>query len=204
MIGIIDYGVGNLFSVKNAFDYLGIPAELVSQPEKLADYPGLVLPGVGAFDEGIRLLDEGGLAEPLIKRVESGVPLLGICLGMQLMFEEGTEGGESTSGLSFFSGVIDRFPEGILVPHVGWSRVALKKSHPVMQDIADGSYFYFVHSYRPIQTQKTDTLCQTVYGEPFSCGVARDHMIGVQFHPEKSSQIGLDLLANYRRFVAWN
>ncbi|ACB85566.1 imidazole glycerol phosphate synthase subunit HisH [Natranaerobius thermophilus] len=198
MIGIIDYGVGNLFSVKNALDYLEINSEITDSPEKLTNYSALILPGVGSFKEGMSMLKEQGFQDIIRERVKAGVPLLGICLGMQLLFTEGEEGDaerNATPGLALIDGRITKFPQDVMVPHVGWNQVNISNSHPVFDHI-DGEYFYFVHSYRAELDQLSEDVLigQTSYYESFPSIVGQDNILGVQFHPEKSSHAGLSIL----------
>lgn len=205
MITIVDYGVGNLRSVQKAFEHVGAPAAISSDPAALQaavwdPASGIVLPGVGAFGDGMRELKSRGLARPLQRLASSGTPLLGICLGMQLLFERSEEMGEH-QGLGLLPGQVLRFPPGALkVPHVGWNQLRLRP-HPLLAGIAGGAYAYFVHSYYALPAEPADVLATTDYGLEFAAVVGRDRVWGAQFHPEKSQEVGLQLLANFWRLV---
>lgn len=208
MIAIVDYGVGNLRSVQKALELVGAAAVVSGDPEALAAARALVLPGVGAFGDGMANLAERRLVEPVRRHVEAGKPLLGICLGMQLLFEESEEMGHHR-GLGFLPGRVVRFPEGDLkVPHVGWNRVWRNGSprpagsHGLLAGIAGGDHAYFVHSYYVLPGEPGDVLATTEYGLAFASVVGRERIWGAQFHPEKSQEVGLRLLANFAALVA--
>lgn len=201
MIGIIDYGAGNLFSVKNALDYLQAESRVISAPEELRTADGLILPGVGAFPDAMRMLSSRGFAEALREEARSGKPLLGICLGMQLLFETGYEFAE-TAGLGLIPGTVRLIDGGGLkIPHMGWNDLAVLHDCALSRDIAAGDYVYFVHSYRA-ETDERYISCYTVYNERIPALVYRDHVYGAQFHPEKSGRVGMDILKNFVRVVA--
>jgi len=211
MIVIVDYGVGNLRSVQKALEHVGAPATISSDPAALepgaAETPGgIVLPGVGAFGDGMAELRRRGLVAPLRRQAAAGRPLLGICLGMQLLFESSEEMGEHR-GLGLLPGRVVRFPPGPLkVPHVGWNRLRPGRQsppgqHPLLAGIAEGAYAYFVHSYYAEPAEPGDVLATTDYGLEFAAVVGRGRVWGAQFHPEKSQEVGLQLLANFWRLV---
>ena len=200
MITIVDYGVGNLRSVQKALERVGATAVVSDDPDALEAARGVVLPGVGAFGDGMANLRARGLVEPVLRQVEQGKPLLGICLGMQLLFEESEEMGHHR-GLGLLSGRVVRFPEGELkVPHIGWNQLRIRRG-PVLDGVADGAYAYFVHSYYPVPEEAGDVQATTEYGFAFASVVGRGDIWGAQFHPEKSQEVGLRLLANFARRV---
>jgi glutamine amidotransferase len=200
MITIVDYGVGNLRSVQKALERVGATAVVSDDPDALEAAQGVVLPGVGAFGDGMANLRARGLVEPVLRQVERGKPLLGICLGMQLLFEESEEMGHHR-GLGLLPGCVVRFPEGELkVPHVGWNQLRIRRG-PVLAGVADGAYAYFVHSYYPVPEDANDVQATTDYGFAFASVVGRGDIWGAQFHPEKSQEVGLHLLENFARRV---
>jgi len=200
MLAIIDYGMGNLRSVQKGFEHAGFAARIVNDAAEVERAKALVLPGVGAFRDAMANLAGAGLLGPLARAVEAGKPLLGICLGFQLLFEESEEWGHCR-GLGFLPGRVVRLAgEGLKVPHMGWNAVRQRGSSPLWTGIPDGSYFYFVHSY--YVAPGTHAAGVTDYGAPIMAACARDNVYGVQFHPEKSSRLGLALLANFGRLAA--
>jgi glutamine amidotransferase len=204
MIVILDYGVGNLKSVHKALERIGAEAAVSSDPASLDAARGLVLPGVGAFGDAMLNLTRRGLAAPLLDQVHRGKPLLGICLGMQLLFDESEEMGRHR-GLGLLPGNVVRFPDVTLtVPHVGWNQLRLASSpsaSPIVDGIPDGAYAYFVHSYFVVPKAPGDVVATTEYGLEFASVVRRGSIWGAQFHPEKSQEVGLALLENYVRLV---
>lgn len=194
-VGIIHYKMGNITSVQNALEYLKIPVKVVRRAEELDEVSHLILPGVGAFPEGMRNLEELGFVEAITKNViERKKPILGICLGMQLMATVGFEG-EKTSGLNLMEGEVVRLPEmGLRIPHVGWNNIWMKKKNAVLTDDAD---FYFVHSFHFRPENQETIMATSEYGVVFAAAVNRDNIYGVQFHPEKSQQAGLNVLRNF-------
>jgi glutamine amidotransferase len=197
-VAIIDYGVGNLRSVEKAFAATGCEA-VVSHDEKvLRAAERLVLPGVGAFGACMKALSERGFDELVRERVAAGTPLLGVCVGMQLLFETSDEFG-ATPGLGLLRGRVRRFSDELVVPHVGWNQIAQTRTHPVFAHVADQSYFYFVHSYYCEPVDENVIAGETEYGVTYASVVARDNICGVQFHPEKSQHAGLQLLHNFAR-----
>ena len=200
MIGIIDYGAGNLFSVKNALDFLQVENTIVASPEELKQTDGIILPGVGAFRDAMTMLKESGFAEELKKEAKAGKPLLGICLGMQMLFEVGHEFGD-TEGLGLIPGCVQLIDGGGLkIPHVGWNDLTVLNPCRLSQDITDGDYVYFVHSYRA-QTEDRYLSCYTTYNERIPGLVFKDNIYGAQFHPEKSGQVGMKILKNFAKVV---
>jgi glutamine amidotransferase len=195
-VAIIDYGVGNLRSVEKAFHAGGVEAVVSSDEGVLRAADRLVLPGVGAFRACMEALTERGFDSLVRERVGEGTPLLGVCVGMQMLFEESEEFG-TTSGLGLLRGRVRRFPEGLRVPQVGWNQVSWKTAHPLAEGIADGSFFYFVHSFYCGARDGGTVVGETEYGLNYSSVVARANVCGVQFHPEKSQAAGLRLLKNF-------
>jgi imidazole glycerol-phosphate synthase subunit HisH len=197
-LGVLDYGAGNLRSVLNAFAAIGHEARLVTTPEQFDDIDILVFPGQGAFGDSVRILKETGLWEPLRAWLRAEKPYLGICLGYQLLFESSEEC-PGVEGLSVAPGRVRKFDSahGLKIPHMGWNQVAWAADKPVWwQDIPDPAHFYFVHSYYPEVADASLALCSTDYGVPFMAGIAKANLVAVQFHPEKSQEIGLKLLKN--------
>lgn len=188
--------IGNLRSVFNALHENGFDPQFVDETSDFDDLTHLVVPGVGNFAAVMRHLEQAGLPARIRAFAESGRPLLGICAGMQLFAERGTEGGD-TEGLALVDGIVDRLPEnGLPLPHVGWSTVELRHRHPVFEGVKPGRDFYFVHSYA-IQTSDEQAMGVTEYGVPFASIVGRANVVGFQFHPEKSQANGLKLLENF-------
>ncbi|MBS4022186.1 MAG: imidazole glycerol phosphate synthase subunit HisH [Dethiobacter sp.] len=201
MIVIIDYGVGNLSSVKNGFAEAGFSTAVSSDPELIAAADGLVLPGVGAFGRAMENLRMGGLHSAVLSSVRRGVPLLGICVGMQMLFERSEEMGDF-AGLGLIAGSVVQFNSGLKVPQVGWNQLVIRRSHPLLDGIKDGDYFYFVHSYHGLPATDVDLLATADYGLHFPAVVQKGNIYGVQFHPEKSSGLGLKILDNFGRLAA--
>ena len=195
-MAIIDYGVGNLRSVEKAFQAAGCEAAVSSDERVLRGAGKLVLPGVGAFRACMQALAERGFDRLVRERVGGGTPLLGVCVGMQMLFEESEEFGV-TAGLGFLRGRVRRFPAGLRVPQVGWNQVAWRREHPLADGIESQSFFYFVHSYFCDAGEEGDVLGETEYGLSYASVVARGVVCGVQFHPEKSQAAGLRLLKNF-------
>ena len=200
MIAIVDYGVGNLRSVEKALQAVGADAAVTGDPGLVRESDKLVLPGVGAFGECSRRLRESGMDRLVMEAAEQGKPVLGLCVGLQLMFDEGHEFGVH-SGLGLMRGKVVRFPEGgPRVPQIGWNQIEKAKTHPLTDQIDDGSYFYFVHSYYVEAEDAGDVIATTEYGLQFPSICGRGSVCGAQFHPEKSQDMGLRLLANFSRF----
>lgn len=198
VIAVIDYQMGNLRSVQKGFEKVGHAATITSDPDALAKADKIVLPGVGAFGDAIAELQRRNLVEPIREAVAAGKPFLGICLGLQLLFEKGYEGGEFR-GLGILGGEVRRFnlPAEYKVPHMGWNRGRIVKRSPFLNDIADDTYFYFVHSYHVVPTDHSVIAIAADYGGPFCAAVQRDNLFATQFHPEKSQAEGLKILKNF-------
>jgi glutamine amidotransferase len=195
-IAIVDYQAGNVRSVQKAIEAGGGQAEITGDPDFIDRADALVFPGQGACDSSIRQLRSRGLVEPIKRFIASGRPFLGVCLGLQLLLEDSEEGSEP--GLGVLSGRVRRLPAGTKVPHMGWNEVRFRSDHPVLAGIPDGSYFYFVHSYYADPEDKSVVLGTTSYGLDFCSAAAWDNVLAVQFHPEKSGDLGLRI---YRQFV---
>jgi len=198
MIAIIDYQMGNLRSVQKAIEKVGHAAEVTSDADKLASAEKLILPGVGAFRDAIAELQRRDLV-PLIKRhIETGKPFLGICLGLQLLFEVSYEDGEYP-GLGILPGEVVRFcvPRGYKVPHMGWNEARFVLRPPHLNGLSEGAHFYFVHSYFVKPADRSVVAIEADYPEPFCAAVWRDNLFATQFHPEKSQAVGLQLLKNF-------
>lgn len=203
MITIVDYGRGNLRSVSKAFEKMDIDVRISSDIGAIEDSDGVVFPGVGAFADAILALKERKLALPIIKFINSGKPFLGICIGLQLLFEYGLEYGK-TEGFKIFKGKIIKFDDkklmGLKIPHMGWNKVHFNDSK-LFSGIDQDSYFYFVHSYHAVCDNKNDILALTEYGYKFSSAVKKDNVYAVQFHPEKSGDNGLRIIKNFGGIV---
>jgi imidazole glycerol-phosphate synthase subunit HisH len=201
-IAILDYGMGNLRSVEKALEHVGVSAEVTHDHGRARDADGVILPGVGAFPKAMERIQERGLDELARERAAAGVPVLGICLGLQLMFTSSTELGGS-DGLGLVEGPVEELPAGDLkLPHIGWSPVSWAKGSRLAEGLAEGEPFYFVHSFVPRPADEGDVLGTAEHGERFACAIERGSVFGVQFHPEKSSGAGLRLLRNFAAICA--
>jgi glutamine amidotransferase len=199
VIAVLDYGMGNLRSVEKALERVGADVVRTGDPKAAAGADGLVLPGVGAFPKGMERMRELGLDEVVADRVAAGVPVLGVCLGMQLLFERSTELG-GADGLGVLVGSVTELDApGLKIPHMGWEPVHLEAETELWAGIEPDTPFYFVHSFVPRPADPGDVIGTAVWGERFACAVARPPVYGVQFHPEKSSSAGLALLENFAR-----
>jgi imidazole glycerol-phosphate synthase subunit HisH len=195
-IAILDYGMGNLRSVEKALEHVGVTATITDEAAAVRSADGLVLPGVGAFPKAMERVQERGLDELIAERLAAGIPVLGICLGLQLLFDSSSELG-GAAGLGLLPGGVGELEaDGLKVPHIGWSPVRWERESKLTEGIESETPFYFVHSFAPSPTE-SDLLGSAVYGARFACAVERDNVFGVQFHPEKSSGAGLRLLANF-------
>jgi glutamine amidotransferase len=196
LISIIDYGMGNLRSVQKALEYIGEEAIITSDREKILNSSGIILPGVGAFPDAMENLKEKALDKDLKEAVDGGIPTLGICLGMQLLFEKGEEI-RKCDGLGFFKGTIKKMYGNIKIPHMGWNNLKIEKSSALLQGIDEGSYVYFVHSFYA-KMENNDVLNATSkYGIDVPAVVSKGNLFGTQFHPEKSGDIGIKILKNF-------
>jgi glutamine amidotransferase len=193
MIAIVDYGAGNLVSVKKALDWLGQDCAITSDPEQVARAAKVVLPGVGHF-ASTAALTRAGLRDAIAEAIGRGTPFLGICVGMQWMFK-GSQESPETVGLSVLDGECERFPASVKSPHVGWNQLEVASSSRLLRGMPSSSFVYFTHSFRAPVGDTTVACCE--YGGRFSAAVERDHLFGVQFHPEKSGETGLKLLGNF-------
>ncbi len=196
---VVDYGSGNLRSVQKAFEHVGVTATVGNDPRGMAGAAGLVLPGVGAFGAAMEQLEEKGLVEPLLERIDAGVPFLGVCLGLQLLFESSEED-PGISGLGLVPGDVRALPPRVKVPHIGWNQVQFCTCSDLFEGIPDQSAFYFVHGYAVVPRSPSDVLGMTEYDAvTFASAVEVDNVTAVQFHPEKSSTLGLRFYRNFAR-----
>lgn len=202
MIAVIDYGVGNLFSLTSSLSMIGADACITSDAEKIRLADKILLPGVGAFEDAKKKLADTGLDKVIIEEVKKGKKILGICLGMQMLFERSFEYGEH-EGLGLLRGSVvamqGKIPAELKIPHIGWNSLSVKKSHPIFKYTKEGDFVYFVHSYYAADCDES-LLATTEYGIPMTAAVALDNVAGTQFHPEKSGEVGLSIL---RAFLEW-
>lgn len=199
MTGIINYGVGNLQSVKNSLDHLGIPSAIVDKPQDINNFDKIILPGVGAFGAAMEKLSDIGFADEIKNFAKAGKPILGICLGMQLLFEESREYGRH-KGLGLIKGAVLPFSEKIKnlpLPQIGWNSIKTEAASPLLENIKDDSSFYFVHSFYCEPEEKTIIAASSDYGIKFAAVINKDNIFGCQFHPEKSQSAGLQILKNF-------
>ena len=196
MIAIIDYGVGNLFSLKSSLKEIGAEAVVTSDEKVIAEADRIILPGVGAFEDAARKLRESGMAEVVKREAAAGKPMMGICLGMQLMFDAGYEYGVH-EGLGLIRGSVrpisDVIPEGYKIPHIGWNLLKFRKESPLFKYIKEDDYVYFVHSYYAAECDES-VIAVTEYGADLTAAVANGNVYGCQFHPEKSGEVGMKIL----------
>jgi len=203
MLAIVDYGVGNLFSLCSSFDFIGEKCVVSGDPAVICDAERIILPGVGAFADAAEKLRAHGLDRVLLDEAKKGKPIMGICLGMQLLFEESLEYGRH-KGLGLIKGTVrpigEIIPEGLKIPQIGWNALKFPgEKHPIFQHIEEGDHVYFVHSYYGAECEGS-VIASTEYGADLTAAVARDNVCGCQFHPEKSGKVGLDIL---RGFCDW-
>ncbi len=204
MLSIVDYGMGNLRSVAKAFEHLNCPAQITRNPSDIEQADRLVVPGVGAFGDAMSALNSYGLVEPILSFIESGKPFLGICLGLQLLFESSDEDGQQ-QGLGVWPGRCVRFDfgddpqgRGLKIPHMGWNTIAKQNACPLFRGLPDLSYVYFVHSYYVVPEQQDVSAALTEYGPlKFTSAAWKDNVFATQFHPEKSQRVGLKMLQNF-------
>ena len=202
MIAIVDYGVGNLFSLRSSFVALGADARVTGQAQAIRDAEKVILPGVGAFGDAAKKLSDTGLWEVVTGEARKGKPLLGICLGMQLLLDRSLEYGEH-EGLSLIPGTVrpiaDVIPAGLKIPHIGWNALSFPRENPLFREVAEGDCVYFVHSYYAAECDPY-VIARCEYGAPLTAAVGRDNVLGCQFHPEKSGDVGLRIL---KAFCQW-
>ena len=199
-IGIIDYGMGNLHSVKNAFEYIGCDTFISDDKAKLTEADGLILPGVGAFPDAMKCLKQTKMDEYIVDNAAKK-PLMGICLGMQLLFDKSYEF-EECDGLGLIHGEVVKIkPQGLKIPHMGWNELISKNKSPLIKGIEEKSQVYFVHSYKAVVQNAQNVVAVTEYGEEITAIVSEGNVYGCQFHPEKSEDVGLKILENFRRIV---
>ena len=192
MIAIVDYGAGNISSVRKALEHLGADAQVTSDASVIAAAQKLIVPGVGHFSR-CQVLNQK-MRAPILEAIKSGKPFLGICVGMQWLFEGSTEAAE-TPGAGLFAGECSRFPASVKSPHVGWNQIEISSGSRLLKGVSNGAFVYYTHSYRaPVVAE---TVARTNYGGAFSAAVERDNIFGVQFHPEKSAEAGLKILENF-------
>jgi glutamine amidotransferase len=205
-VALVDYGAGNLRSVAKALERSGLVVDVTDDPAAVGRADGVVLPGVGAFADAVTALRASGLEKAVKEAVEDGRPYLGLCFGLQLLFEEGEEHG-ITKGFGLFGGRVERFPatdtdgSRLCVPHIGWNEVRFEGTHPMLEHLPEREHFYFVHSYRPVPSDPSIVVGRTDYGGEFAAAVATKSVFAVQFHPEKSQMAGKRLLDAYRLWV---
>lgn len=197
MIAIIDYGAGNLHSVKNALDFLGAESKITGSASEILSADKVILPGVGAFGSAMNALTASGLKEVIFEVADKGTPLLGICLGLQLMFEKSEEAPD-VKGLGLFKGTIVKIPDrGLKIPHMGWNDIEVVKDSRILHNIGENPFVYFVHSYYLNASDESIVSAYTNYGERLGIAVEKDNVFATQFHPEKSGETGMKILKNF-------
>lgn len=199
-LGIVDYGVGNIYSLLKAFEHIGVDAVVSKDAKVLDGCSGLVLPGVGAFCDASVNISASGLGDIILAQAAEGKLIVGICLGMQLMFDYSTEGG-TFKGLGLIPGWVDRIPGSVKVPHMGWNTLQKKNECKVLEGITDGDYVYYVHSYFAKAEDSADICAVSSYGADIPAVVMRNNILGLQFHPEKSGETGLTILNNIKEML---
>ena len=198
LIAIIDYGLGNFMSIQNALKKAGANTLITRKKTDIQRSDALILPGVGAFKDAMKNFEP--ISNEVLNQVQSGKPLLGICLGLQLLFTESTEGG-TYKGLDYFHGQIIGLPKNLKVPHMGWNKILLVQENPLLADVPNGSFVYFAHSYFPAMNVSEEVITMTEYGIRFPSTVSRDHVFATQYHPEKSGVTGLRIINNFVKYV---
>lgn len=198
MIAIIDYGAGNLQSVKKALDFIGTDSLITDDPQVILSADKVLLPGVGSFGDAMNSMRKNNLVETVKECAESGKAFLGICLGLQLLFEESEES-TGVEGLGIFKGKIKKFPSdmGLKIPHIGWNSLSIKQNDTLFKNVPDNAYVYFVHSYYLVAENEKDVAAVTNYGMDFHSAVGKNNVFATQFHPEKSGDVGLQILRNF-------
>ena len=197
---IVDYGVGNFRNVQKAFEFIGTEAKISDSVAVVSQAEVVVLPGVGAFGDAMDNLRQRGLDQPVLAAAQAGKLVFGICVGLQLLFEESNEIGQH-QGLGLLAGQVRRFPTDLTVPHMGWNQIEPEREHPLLKGISHGDFAYFAHSYHAVPSNTADVVACTDYGQPFASIVARENVCAIQFHPEKSQQVGLQILKNFVDFA---
>ncbi len=197
-VAVVNYGVGNLRSIRRGLERSGAQVQITHSPSDLRESDAIVLPGVGAFAPAVKNL--APITDVVAEARDDGKPILGVCLGLQLLFTRSSEGG-SIRGLDFISGEIVKLPEKVKTPQMGWNTIEIEQSHPLLEGVKDGSYVYFVHSYYPQPSDPEVTVATTEYGVRFPSMVAKKNLFATQFHPEKSSKTGLTILKNFVSIV---
>jgi glutamine amidotransferase len=201
VIALINYGAGNIRSVEKALIQVGARVKIFTHPEGLQEAHAIVLPGVGAFDHCIQALGNQDLLDPVRTFIRSGKPFLGICVGYQALFERSEEFNSTAAGIGIFKGKVVRFKEGLKIPQIGWNQLEIVSSHnPLYQNVPNGSYVYFVHSYFPKPQDPSIVATWSEYGEKFASSIWQENVFATQFHPEKSQKVGLQILHN---FIHW-
>ncbi len=205
-VAVVDYGAGNLRSVAKALERSGLSPRLAREAAEVRAADSVVLPGVGAFADAVRSLQKSGLGDAVRESIEAGRPYLGLCLGLQLLFDESDEHGVNP-GFGWLPGRVERFPKSepsgarLRVPHIGWNEVRFSGAHPMLEHLPERDHFYFVHSYRAVPADDAQVVGRTCYGGEFAAAVASDGVFAVQFHPEKSQRAGKRLLDAYRAWI---
>jgi glutamine amidotransferase len=199
-VAVVDYGAGNLVSIRNALGLLGAEVSVAESPAQLDGAEVILVPGVGASEAAMGRLRRQGLVEPIVERVHGGTGFVGVCLGLQLLFETSHEDGARMLGL--LEGDVEVIPDAPSLPHIGWNRLLIERPHPVLEGVPDGTPAYFVHSYVPVPADPEVVVAQTEHGGRFASLVARDRILGFQFHPERSGSDGLHMLRNTLELIA--
>lgn len=201
MVVVVDYGMGNIRSVSKAVEFLGKRVKVSDRPEDILSAEKIILPGVGNFGQAVEELEKRGVRDILIKKINEGIPFLGICLGLHLLFEQSQES-KGRYGLGIFKGSVKRFPSGVIIPHMGWNQVRFIDSDSILaRNIGLNEYFYFAHSYYVFPEDDSIVFATTFYGGDFCSAVFKDNVVGVQFHPEKSQKTGIQFLSNFLEFL---
>jgi imidazole glycerol phosphate synthase glutamine amidotransferase subunit len=199
-VAVVDYGAGNLVSIRNALGLLGAEVSVAEAPQQLENAEVILVPGVGASEAAMGRLRRQGLVEPIVERVRAGTWFVGVCLGLQLLFETSHEDGARMLGL--LEGDVEVIPDAPSLPHIGWNRLEIQRPHPVLEGLADGTPAYFVHSYVPVPADPGIVIAETEHGGRFASLVGRDRILGFQFHPERSGRDGLRMLRNTLELIA--
>mgnify|MGYP001360028198 FL=1 len=194
-IHIIDYDAGNIESIRNALKKIGCDPITTNNPKDLFKAKAIIFPGQGSFPAAMKKLNKNGIDKTLIELINNKMPFMGICLGLQLMFAKSEEG--ECNGLNLFKGTVPKIPDSVKVPHIGWNNVSFNKSHPIFNGIPDNSYFYFIHSYYVNPDNRDNIIAQTSYGVEFCSAFAYENYVGLQFHPERSGDYGLQIYQNF-------